>query len=70
MSPSPAVSCNSCGFAWNSSTMAEGLRILGSCPKCGGVLTFRDAAAGEPRIKRRIEIPARAPHLVLGIPRR
>jgi hypothetical protein len=49
--------------------MAEGLRLLGSCPKCSGELRFRD----ETREARRFE-PAvatgRAPHLVLGIPRR
>jgi hypothetical protein len=67
----PAVSCEDCGRSWNSATLVEGLRLVGSCPRCGGALTFRDAeatAAGSP-------VPAagrdaRAPHLVLGIPRR
>ena len=76
MPSSPAVSCTGCHFAWNSATMAEGLRLLGSCPKCGGGLAFRDAAPEEQRFT-----PAprpvlaggpglAAPHLVLGIPRR
>ena len=71
MTSTPAVSCTDCGFAWNSTTMAEGLRLLGSCPKCGGVLRFRRPIAGDvtpaPRAER---APAVAPHLVLGLPRK
>ena len=70
MSPSPAVRCSGCEFAWNSASMAEGLRLLGSCPKCGGSLEFRDEA---PRIISAAETAVAegpAPHLVLGIPRR
>ncbi len=67
MSRSPAVKCTACGFAWNSAVMAEGLRLLGSCPKCDGELQFRSDAppAREDRV-----VGMRAPHLVLGIPRR
>jgi hypothetical protein len=52
--------------------MAEGLRILGSCSKCGGSLSFADA----PRDRVGVGIPDElsvertAPHLVLGLPRR
>jgi hypothetical protein len=71
MSPAaPAVSCSDCGFAWNSAAMAEGLRLLGSCPKCGGTLDFR---ADTPEADREPVLAASrgtAPHLVLGIPRR
>ena len=73
MSPLPTVSCTGCGFAWNSSAMAEGLRLLGSCPKCGGELAFR---GDETMNGTGFEIQAEqrpapvAPHLVLGIPRR
>ena len=72
MSRSPAVSCRGCGFAWNSAAMAEGLRLLGSCPKCGGELAFHDRTAAEERIIRASSAAdgTRAPHLVLGIPRR
>ena len=73
MSHSPAVSCHGCGFAWNSAAMAEGLRLLGSCPKCGGELAFHDRTAAEARVVRASPSVAdrtRAPHLVLGIPRR
>ena len=69
MDQTPAVSCSGCGFAWNSAAMAEGLRLLGSCPKCGGVLRFRDDAP-EPEPRATKTDAAQAPHLVLGIPRR
>jgi predicted nucleic acid-binding Zn-ribbon protein len=66
----PAVSCLDCGRSWNSASLVEGLRLLGSCPRCGGALRFRDAeeappVEAEPGRERAIE-----PHLVLGIPRR
>ena len=73
MSPVPAVSCHGCHFAWNSTTMADGLRVLGSCPKCGGSLAFRDDAPEPERFtteRRAAPAPVAAPHLVLGIPRR
>ena len=49
--------------------MADGLRLLGSCPKCGGNLEF---AAFEPahRAAETPKMDTRAPHLVLGVPRR
>jgi hypothetical protein len=71
--PVPAVRCLSCEFAWNSAAMAEGLKLLGSCPKCGGDLEFRPEAAeagprdAAPSVDREGRL---APHLVLGIPRR
>jgi hypothetical protein len=48
--------------------MADGLRILGSCPKCKGGLEFADVA------EQAAAAPARSladaePHMVLGIPR-
>jgi len=66
---SPAVRCLECQFAWHSGVMAEGLRLLGSCPKCGGELAF---AASEPayRTGETGNMDLRAPHLVLGVPRR
>jgi hypothetical protein len=73
MSPAPAVSCTSCGFAWNSPAMADGLRLLGSCPKCAGELRFADETPRVERFDRPLAaVAARAaePHLVLGIPRR
>jgi hypothetical protein len=68
----PAVTCSGCARAWNSASMAEGLRLLGACPRCGGTLEF----AGEDRPGSPLnrlspeDAVALAPHLVLGIPRR
>lgn len=72
MERTPAVSCSGCGFTWNSEAMAEGLRLLGSCPKCGGALLFRtDAPEARRTPQGEVERDGRvAPHLVLGIPRR
>ena len=70
MSPAPSVRCSGCGFSWNSAAMADGLRLLGCCPRCSGELVFADHAHHEDRFD---VTPARAdaaPHLVLGIPRR
>ena len=50
MSPAPSVRCSGCGFSWNSAAMADGLRLLGSCPKCSGQLEFLDEAAAEDRV--------------------
>ena len=76
MPSSPAVRCSECGFAWNSAAMAEGLKLIGSCPKCSGVLEFRDDIEGtgpaldiEGDAERAAEKGV-APHLALGIPRR
>ncbi|WP_372789674.1 hypothetical protein [Paraconexibacter sp.] len=72
--PSAPVSCTDCAFAWNSATMVDGLRLIGSCPRCGGALSFRDPEpdqdrADEPAAPHR-STDERAPHLVLGLPRR
>ena len=74
MSPAPAVRCSGCEFKWNSPAMAEGLRLLGSCPKCSGELIFagdaEPAAPPAPTEERFTPRRETAPHLVLGIPRR
>ena len=76
MSPAPSVRCSGCGFSWNSAAMADGLRLLGSCPKCSSAdLVFRDddgdrGARFHPAPLAPITPAAAAPHLVLGIPRR
>jgi hypothetical protein len=72
MSDAFAVRCTGCEFRWNTPAMAEGLRVLGACPKCRGALEFRDdAASATPAASsgpRDGEVSA-APHMVLGIPR-
>jgi hypothetical protein len=72
MSPvAPAVTCDGCGFAWNSPAMADGLRALGQCPKCAGALVFAAVPApGDVRVAAPAARVPTAPHLVLGIPRR
>jgi hypothetical protein len=63
------VHCRDCNYEWHSPAMADGLRLLGTCPKCGGELVF---AATEPAHETH-DSPirdGRAPHLVLGVPRR
>jgi hypothetical protein len=67
----PAVTCTSCARTWNSASMAEGLRLVGSCPRCGGSLEF--AASSDAQASERLapqDAGSVAPHLVLGIPRR
>ena len=38
----PLVWCDDCGFEWHGRISAEGLRVIGSCPRCQGHLEFRD----------------------------
>ena len=66
-SKTPAVTCGSCQRSWNSGSMAEGLRLLGACPRCGGELTFADATPSESPERSTASV---APHLVLGFPQR
>ena len=67
----PAVTCSDCQRTWNSTSMAEGLRLLGACPRCGGSLEFAGADERSALDSVRVETAAAlAPHLVLGIPRR
>jgi hypothetical protein len=65
----PAVHCQDCGYEWHSPAMAEGLRLIGSCPKCGGELAFA-AAQAPSQAPESPTTDVRAPHLVLGVPRR
>jgi hypothetical protein len=67
------VSCCACSRTWHSRTMAEGLRTIGSCPRCGGTLAWADGLpdGGSDGIPARAGLRAPvAPHLVLGLPRR
>ena len=71
VSKSPAVTCTSCARTWNSASMVEGLKLVGSCPRCGGVLEFGEESTSPHAIEAsRSGLPGQAPHLVLGIPRR
>jgi hypothetical protein len=66
-----AARCKGCGFIWNSPGMADGLRVIGTCPKCKGELEFgaKAAAPAEPAAEPGTD-PEAAPHMVLGVPRR
>jgi uncharacterized paraquat-inducible protein A len=65
-----AVRCRGCGFTWNTPTMAEGLRVLGACPKCKGELEFGTRGAAAPEAEAPdAAVRTEAPHLVLGLPR-
>jgi hypothetical protein len=68
----PAVSCTNCERTWNSASMAEGLRLMGACPRCGGGLAFASDETAPTPLERLTpaEAVSVAPHLVLGIPRR
>ncbi len=67
----PVVRCRACAFEWHSAAMADGLRVLGTCPRCSGELEFlADEPQGD-RFAKPAETPREtAPHLILGIPRR
>jgi hypothetical protein len=72
MSDDFAVRCKSCRFRWNTPAMAEGLRVIGACPKCTGELEFGTRGAGLPPeglAERDSRVSPEAPHMVLGIPR-
>lgn len=71
MSDDFAVRCTGCQFTWNTAAMADGLRVLGACPKCRGELEFRDRPdAAQPAAADASPGDASAaPHMVLGIPR-
>ncbi len=69
----PAVHCTSCEREWHSEAMAEGLRLIGSCPRCGGDLCF-DAPAPAMAHADSVEMIAadadgRPAHMILGMPR-
>ncbi len=70
----PLVHCAGCARVWHSPTMADGLRLVGSCPRCGGELVYADAApatiVAERASGQAAPAETRAPHLVLGVPRR
>lgn len=68
----PAVTCTSCDRAWNSASMAEGLRLMGACPRCGGSLVFASDEQPASALEQLepSDAVALAPHLVMGIPRR
>lgn len=66
MGPSPRVRCGGCSFEWFGATSAHGLRIVGTCPRCGGPLDFL-VAVDEPETPA-AGLDALPPAAVLGTP--
>ena len=68
MRPVPRVQCDDCRFAWYGASAADGLRVVGECPKCGGHLAFlaSDAPASEFAVNDRLA--SVSPAAVLGLP--
>lgn len=59
------VTCTECEFEWFGETAAHALHMVGSCPRCRGVLRFGDESSA-PILEPIANVPA---HLVLGNPR-
>jgi hypothetical protein len=69
----PAVQCTACAYEWRSEAMADGLRMIGSCPRCGGELAFASAAPAAAIVDTPEQLAAdhdgRPAHMILGMPR-
>jgi hypothetical protein len=70
MDAAPVVTCTSCDRVWRSAAMAEGLRYVGACPRCGGELEFHDEPTAQPSEPGANALEGVEPHLALGIPKR
>jgi hypothetical protein len=70
MDHSPRVRCSGCSFEWFSATSSHGLRIVGSCPRCGGALEFlvSERQDADDADRRDRELGDVAPSSVLGTP--
>ncbi|HEY8582215.1 MAG TPA: hypothetical protein VIL49_04685 [Capillimicrobium sp.] len=69
--PSPRVRCRACAFEWFGATASHGLRIIGSCTRCGGELDFlvpEEADDQEPTITAGSDAAEQRPATVLGTP--
>jgi len=67
MRTSPQVRCRACDFEWYGATAADGLRIVGSCTRCGGELEFLTEQPSEsPAMSD--QLVGVAPAAVLGAP--
>jgi hypothetical protein len=68
----PTVHCVSCAYEWHSEAMADGLRLIGSCPRCDGELSFAAPAPVAIAVDAAMERAAtdsRTPGMVMGVPR-
>jgi hypothetical protein len=64
------VRCQGCEFLWYGTIAAHGLSVIGSCPRCGGALEFRESAApaGAPVGEAPGALDEVQPWRVLGVP--
>jgi hypothetical protein len=60
------VTCTECGFEWFGATAAHALRMVGSCTRCRGELSFNEEPVVPTILEPAVDVPA---HLVLGSPR-
>ena len=67
MRTSPLVRCRACEFEWYGATAADGLRIVGSCTRCGGDLEFLAEQPSE-SLPMSDQLVGVAPAAVLGAP--
>ena len=70
MDAAPVVTCTSCNRVWRSAAMAEGLRYVGACPRCGGELEFHDEPAAQGPERDTDALVGVEPQRALGIPKR
>ena len=68
MRPVPRVTCAGCCSAWYGAAAADGLRIVGSCPKCGGHLEFLAAHTTAADFEVNERLASVSPAAVLGLP--
>lgn len=68
MRSSPRVRCTDCEFAWYGPTAAHGLRVVGSCTRCGGELDYLidDEPEAAPAVSERLA--GMSPAAVMGTP--
>ena len=62
----PLVSCDGCGFEWHGAISADGLRVIGHCPRCQGRLRFADGRSSEAQAED--AVTEQQPWQVLGTP--
>ena len=68
MRPVPRVQCDDCCFAWYGASAADGLRVVGQCPKCGGHLEFLASDAPASEFAMSDKLATVSPAAVLGLP--
>jgi hypothetical protein len=68
MRPVPRVQCDDCCFQWYGASSADGLRVIGTCPRCSGHLRFLAEDAPASTFDVTVRLNRVAPAAVLGLP--